>query len=246
MIKLCEMQWKKTKRNFIRVLMSTLPIMYSLIMYFYYSVSSLSNNNKTILFFLLLFISAQFFLSIYTNQFIQIDRDANNFIHELSSKIPREKIILSKILFLLLVLFVTYVLSVVILLLMNLVHSVIVIHMYEFSLYFLLSIIFQTPTLLLNIYISYKYSLYGIVIIATINFLTTVLVGTTQLGTLIWYFVPSSWGSKYIVDFIPGNIYTLENIIMIISLIILDSILIVSQIIWFSKWDGESKFNETL
>ena len=224
--------------------MLVLPIIYSLVMYLYFNISSLDNNNKKTIFFLLLFISVQFFLAIYTNQFIQIDRDANNFIHELSSKIPRRKIFLSKVILLIMISISVYILSVSVFLLLNLIHKVVLIHTYELCLYFLLSIIFQTPTLLLNIFVSYKYSLYGIVIIATINFLTTILIGTTQLGALIWYFVPSSWGSKYIVDFIPSNIYTLENLFVILLLIAVDIILIFTQILWFSQWEGESKYSE--
>lgn len=251
MIKLCEMQYKKTKRNSIRLMIVGLPVLYSLIMHMYFALGAhlYSNNYKMSGFFLLLFVSIQFFLGIYINQFIQIDREANNFIHELSTGISRIKIINSKIIFLVMSLITVYMIAIITFIILNTILPVVNIDFSEIFVYFIISFLFQTPVLLIYIYISYQFGLYGVVLVGVINFITTIIIGTTGLGTLIWSYIPSSWGSKFIINIIPssithGNLLKLflekEVIKVFLFLIIINLFLITIQWSWFSKWDGKS------
>jgi hypothetical protein len=134
-------------------------------------------------------------------------------------------------------------------LLLNTLTKVVDINIEQVLLYTIVSIIFQTPNLLVNFYLAYSFVLSGVLLLGIVNFLTSILFGTTGLGFLIWYFIPSAWGTKFIKTIVPtyflnnhmsSYFLNLDYILIIGALIAIDLILTLLQVIWFRQWDGKS------
>ena len=93
-------------------------------------------------------------------------------------------------------------------------------------------------------FLSLKFNYTGSILAGTIFTLAAVLLGTTDLGTGIWYYFPFVYPIKLIYGYVSGSL-NVDTVIFYLFISLLLSIVSVGIFsFWYNRWDGISKMEE--
>lgn len=256
MLKLIQGHWYKTKRTPLRLMLLVLPILYSVLLFLYYSVSSTSNGNtenEYRYFFLGLGLAVQFVASIVAVLLVRLDRNAGNFGNELKLGISRNKLIVSKLLLLFFMLFGVELMATTAFSWLQGAFRGSWLSWQELALYSFYGILLMLPFIVTYTWLAYRFDFTGTLIISVLFFLVGVLMGTTNLGGNLWFFIPPTWLARTIFGLLPAAYWltgTAQDIAgkMLLQLIPLTIVLVVVLLvlffIWYNNWEGTRKLEE--
>ena len=93
-------------------------------------------------------------------------------------------------------------------------------------------------------FLSLKFNYTGSILTGVICTLAAVLLGTTDLGSGIWYYFPFVYPIRLIYGYVSGyfNVYNVIFYLFISFLISFVSVVILS--FWYNRWDGISEMEE--
>jgi ABC-2 type transport system permease protein len=111
----------------------------------------------------------------------------------------------------------------------------------------LLSLIGTLPILAIHLWISFAFGIGASVGVGILGILVAVLMGTTNLGNNIWYFLPWTYPVK--MSMFPlallapssqmiANKIIIQFILCISLSLVLSILFLLFGIIWFEKWEG--------
>lgn len=253
MLNLLNAHWKKTKRSFLRPMLILLPLLYSVLVFSYY----LASNKQTVyaedeymIFFLLLALSIQFFSGILIVLFINLDKQAGNFGNELKIGVSRFKLLLSKCLFLFLLLLGVELLATATFSLAQIVIRGSWLGFAQLGIYLFFIPLLMIPQLFIYIWVSYSLDMTGTLIVSSLFFLTAGLMGTTDLGAGIWVFIPPVWLTRVVFGLIPATSELTQNyqemtlLQMIPLACIVSCMLFFALYFWYNNWEGARGLEE--
>ena len=93
-------------------------------------------------------------------------------------------------------------------------------------------------------FLSLKFNYTGSILTGVICTLAAILLGTTDLGSGIWYYFPFVYPIRLIYGYVSGyfNVYNVIFYLFISFLISFVSVVILS--FWYNRWDGISEMEE--
>lgn len=227
----------KVKRTPIILLHLLTPIVITTLFLVYYAFGGYHTVPDVRLFFVILQICYPIFVSVVVPILIHLDRNINGIQNALGLVESRRSVYLGKLFFLMF-------LSAISIMLYELCFYVGVnlfmdIDITYFGSYFVIFCIFLFGNLflyLLHIPIAFRF---GSSISALLGIFGAILAGYFQnaIGDKIWPIIPWEWG----VRFLEGHFGFSSTPVFpgIISLLIVTSIVLISSILWFNRWEGK-------
>ncbi len=249
MLRLIHAHWMKTKNTSVRILCVSLPVIYSLILFFYFyshQQLDLTAFDEYRMFFLFFTICALFTLSIVVPLLLTPDMQAGNLANELRIGVSRTKLFVSRFLF-------TIFLVIAIELLATTLFSVLefmflnhVLHSFQMFVFMGIVVLFLCPLILCYQLLALRFY-YSETLLAGIFFtLSGILLGTTDLGTFIWQFLPWVWPIRliyYEMSETSFNVFS-QHWELTISSLFLTFLLMVLGIIWYNQWEGKMSLED--
>ena len=93
-------------------------------------------------------------------------------------------------------------------------------------------------------FLSLKLGFSGSILIGTFLTLSGILLGTTELGSNIWYFLPFVWPIKLIFAYTSHEVKS-HVILMFLALSVIITVVFIGVFNnWYNKWDGINKMEE--
>ena len=93
-------------------------------------------------------------------------------------------------------------------------------------------------------FLSLKFNYTGSILAGTIFTLAAVLLGTTDLGTGIWYYFPFVYPIRLIYGYVSG-LFNVDTVIFYLFISLLLSFVSVGIFsFWYNSWDGISEMEE--
>lgn len=244
MIKLIYSQWLRTKRMPIRIFLLICPIAFTLIFCSYLSIGNVLKGVEVFSFFGLFNIVATFGISFFVPMLYDADKDACYYANELRIGVNRKLIFLSKYILMLLFVLVIEIMAISLFITFLISFSTIHINLTQFLIFFILSNVSLCPMIVCYQFITLKFNYTGSILIGCFTTLASILLGTTDLGAIIWRYLPFVWSIKLALDYGKGQI-SLEIIMIYLSLSILITLVTLYVAIeWYNKWDGINYLEE--
>lgn len=233
-----------------------LPILFSLIIVFYYKATqsrTASVSEDFLLYYLLLVIAVQFFAAIIISIFIQLDKKAGNYGNELRIGVPRRKILLSKIIFFSAVIFTVVLSALIVFVSLNLLFQIETVDFNIMGIFAFIHLLLMLPTLLIYVFLAYRFNFTGTLLVSVLIVLSSILMGTTGLGQNIWRYLPWVWPVRMLSSLLPIVLFATENIptgvmeIVVqtsLSSIVVSSLLFLLLNVWYNQWEGKGSLEE--
>lgn len=251
MIKLIYGHWLKTKRSPIRLAILILPIMYSTVIFTYlFAVQNVYFKDNIRVLFLFFSICALFFLSVFVPMIYNLDKNAGNYANELRIGINRKILFFSKFLFIITLLISTIFIALLVFLFLeiNLTQmSFKIVKDSNLLFYFLTCITTLAPIIVVYQFISLKYSYSGSLIAGILFTLSSILMGTTDLGGNTWSLIPWVWPIRLIFYHVGRFSSTLifnEYLTYLTKTTLLTIVLLVAVAFWYNNWEGISNLED--
>lgn len=109
---------------------------------------------------------------------------------------------------------------------------------------FLIGTIMLMPMIPVYQFLSLKLGFSGSILIGIFLTLSGILLGTTELGSNIWYLLPFVWPIKLIFAYTSHEV-TSHDILMFLALSVIITVLFIGVFnIWYNRWDGINKMEE--
>lgn len=250
MFRLIHGHWLKTKRTPLRWLSWLLPILYGSALFLYFFTQSGPRFNvyqEFQAFFLLFAMAALFSLSFYVPLLCSLDKVTGFFGNELRIGVSRKKLFVSRYLFLLgltgwieAVAFLVF--SGLQFLLSGRVLSLSVNFFFLFGIFVSLM-----PIILLYLFLALLFNEAGSLVAGILFTLSGILLGTTDLGASIWFFIPWTWGFRLIYKVMPQQVIqeTFQEYWAVIwGCLLLSLLLLLLELFWYNRWEGISTLEE--
>ncbi|RHW53251.1 ABC transporter permease [Lactobacillus bombicola] len=198
MINIIKANFLKNRHSKVIITSCTLSSMYSILSVLIF-LSYENQSSRQIFkiynwFFLGLVILSQFALSIFIPFLFTPDKEAGNYAYDLRLGVPREKIFVSKYIYVSIILLIVELISVVLFTFFEFLLGFDQVPILQIILLSFLVFIFLSFPICIYLIVNYKYSYNGTLLIGVIFSLSGILLGTTALGTNIWHFFPWTWG----------------------------------------------------
>lgn len=242
MIQLINAQFKKTHRTAIQGLSWSLPFLYAVIVFFYFVGRHSHPRVIYSAFFLGFIVCAEFALSILVPMIYAAERSAGNFANELRIGVSRKRLWYSRFGMLVLMLIGIELVAVVTFIGLETIFARHILGINELV-YTCLMPLFLIPIIVIYQVMACLFSYTGTLITGIIFTLSAILLGTTDLGNQIWYWLPWTWAVKLLYQgygqFNIGfrHLYWLMALVAVILTL---GELILSSV-WYNRWEGISK-----
>jgi len=249
MFKLALAHWLKTKHTSVRLLCGGLPILYALILFFYfYTHQQLQWDAFTEykIFFLFFTICTLFTLSVVIPLLLTPDRDAEKFANELRVGVSREKLFLSRFLLIFLLVIAIEVLATFLFIILE---SFFLNHLIKGSLlllFILTPILFLLPIIVIYQLLALRFYYIGSLLVGILFTLSGILLGTTGLGASVWHFLPWVWPIRLIYyEISPSDFCIMYNYweLGVVSLLI-TILFMAGALFWYNKWEGKTSLED--
>lgn len=241
-------EWLKTKHTLIRWFILFLPVLIAVSVILY--LINRDNVSFPMLYQIYFTLCSSIWIpigsSVLTGFYVQEEEFAGNFHGLLSSGLSRKKIYLSKFVFSALSLTISSLLATLIisaglhlLLPQNFPAG-------SFLLASLLILSGALPVLAIHIWISFALGIGASVGAGILGLLIAVLMGTTNLGDAVWYFLPWTYPVKLFsfplaLSIMPGTAAApavLQFLLCLALSLLLCVVFLLSGMLWFEKWEG--------
>lgn len=249
MFRLAFAHWLKTKNTAVRLLCGLLPVLYAIILFFYfYTHKNLQWHAFTEykIFFLFFSICTLFTLSVVVFLILAPDKNAENFANELRIGAARNKLFLSRFLLIFSLVIAIEGLATIIFVTLE---GFFLNHYISGSLlllFMLIPIVFLLPIILIYQLLSLRFSYVGSLLVGVLFTLSGILLGTTGLGTLVWPFFPWVWTIRFIYyEISPSDFHSIHDywIFGVIS-ILMTIFLMRAALFWYNKWEGNTSLED--
>ena len=223
--------WLRSRRTPVRLITFLCPILFSLI-YGIYSMNSKGLIGKEMgMFFCTYIILANFSMCFYIPMIYEVDKVAGNFANDIRTGISRKKIFFSKSIYISILLFIIEFISILVMILIGF-------GKVEFN-YISTVLCFLIGTIMLIPMIPVYQFLIGVFLT-----LSGILLGTTELGSNIWYLLPFVWPIKLIFAYTSHEVTSHVVLIFLALSVIITVVLIGVFNNWYNRWDGINKMEE--
>lgn len=240
MFNILKSYWLRTKRMPVRMILFLCPILFSLGFSVYSALNSNLKGMEMAYYFLLYIILSCFSISFFIPMLYESDKNAARYANDLRCAIDRKKLFFARFIFIsLLLLFIE---------LMALMPFLVFIYFWKININLLvlafcllISWISLIPLLPLYQFLSLKFDYSGSIFLGAIFTLAGILLGTTNLGEGIWYFLPFVYPIKILFGYLDKELTLSEVFIFLIICIFLSIISLLVFSLWYNKWDGASE-----
>lgn len=244
MIKLIYSQWLRTKRMPIRIFFLICPIAFTLIFCSYLLVGNVLKGVEVFSFFGLFIIVATFAISFFVPMLYDADKDACYYANELRVGVNRRLIFLSKFFLMLLFVLIIEIIAISLFITFLMIFSSVHISFTQFFIFLILINVSLCPMIVCYQFITLKFNYTGSILIGCFTTLVSILLGTTDLGIIIWKYLPFVWSIKLALDYGKGQSGT-DVIILYLSLsILLTLVLLFVTTQWYNNWEGINYLEE--
>ncbi|GAA3016868.1 hypothetical protein [Tetragenococcus solitarius] len=240
--------WLKTKNTPLRLICGILTVLYALILFFYFYTHqrlALTAFTEYRIFFLFLTICTLFTLSVVIPLLLTPDRAAGIFANELRIGISRTKLFISRFLLILLLVAGVQCLSVFI---FTILEAVFLGHIITISLLLLFmgtSFLFLLPMISFYQWLALRFHYSGTLLAGIFFTLTSILLGTTGLGTFIWLFLPWVWPIRLIYYEISPSFDVISDYGFLGFLSFLLTIVLMAIVVfWYNSWEGKTSLED--
>jgi len=188
-------------------------------------------------------ILAEFSVSFLIPMLYESDKKAGSYANDLRIGICREKLFFVRFIFIFILLMAIE--GIAILPFISFLHFYgINIQILDFVIYAMIGsvgLISMVPTYQ---FLSLKFNYTGSILAGVIFTLAAILLGTTDLGSGIWYYFPFVYSIKLIYGYVSG-LFNVDTVIFYLFISFLLSIVSVGIFsFWYNRWDGTSKMEE--
>jgi ABC-2 type transport system permease protein len=190
---------------------------------------------------------ALFSLSFYIPLLCTLDKEASLFGNELRIGVSRNKLFVSKYFFILGLVGFIEGLSFTTFASLQFFLSNRTLDFYLICFFLLAIFISLMPMVLSYLFLTLVLNESGSLIFGVLFTLSGILLGTTALGSKLWYVIPWTWGFRLVYKIIPKEILQgdFKNYWQIISESLLTSVLfLLLELFWYNRWEGVSKLEE--
>lgn len=241
--------WMKTKNTPVRLVCGGLPILYALVLFLYFYTHQqlrLDAFDEYKVFFLFFTICTLFTSSVVIPLLLAPDRSAGVFAYELRIGISRTKLFISRFFLIFLLVVGIQCLSVLVFAILEMLFLKHIISISLFILFMGISNLFLLPILLFYQLLALRFHYTGTLLAGVFFTLTSILLGTTGLGSFIWQFLPWVWPIRLIYfEISPFNFDVVNNygFLGVISFM-MTILLMVIAVIWYNRWEGKTSLED--
>lgn len=237
-------QWLKTKGTSFRWLLLLLPLIYGILSGLYLSRSVIAPTvpEKLLYFFVILTLLALFFASIFIYLVVEIDKNNQSFFQEKRPDLRRWRPLLGKYIFSSLMILVLYSFSFVVFYILQrfllgqwlpLIAGIKIV---------LVNVVLILPLVSFYLWLSYRFSFSVSMVTSILLTLAGILLGTTNLGDVIWPLIPSAWGLRLLTfeapAFFEGSLLANQRIVTLsLSAISLFIVGFLCHVFWYNQWE---------
>ncbi|MCM0722845.1 hypothetical protein NCB37_02680, partial [Streptococcus iniae] len=100
------------------------------------------------------------------------------------------------------------------------------------------------PMIVCYQFITLKYNYTGSILVGCFTTLASILLGTTDLGIIIWKYLPFDWSIKLVLDYGKGQSSTDVTMLYSSLSILLTLALLFVTTQWYNKWEGINYLEE--
>lgn len=246
MDKLIYAQWLKTKRTPVRMLVIICPVALAMLFGLYIAISNSLQGREMLAFFLLLSICAGFALSFFVPMVYDPDKNASLFANELRIGVKRSRLFLSKFLLISILLGLIEIIATVIFVMFLSFFNPVEIDLSQLLMFIAISFFTLLPMIAVYQFLALRFGYVGSILTGSFVTLSSILLGTTDLGINIWKKLPFTWnvrliyGSSKISEL---SAYTGWSMKLGQSLL-LTIVLLCLFILWYNRWDGAGTMEE--
>ncbi len=233
----------RTKRTMIRVVMLLCPIIFAGVFSLYSVFTTAIRGMEMSYFFLAYTILACFSISFFVPMLYESDKKAAMYVNDLRCGIDRKKLFFARFLLIIILLIIIELLASVLFLIVLYFYGITV-SLVNFALAMLISIISLLPLLPLYQFLSIKFNYSGSILTGAIFTLAAILLGTTNLGEGIWWFLPFVYPVKFITMYVEHSFSLHTSLIFFSLLLFLTLLNLLTFSLWYNKWNGISKMEE--
>lgn len=234
--------WLRSRRTPVRLMTFLCPILFSLI-YGIYAINSKGLIGKEMeVFFCIYIILANFSISFYIPMIYEVDKIAGNFANDLRTGISRKKIFISKSIYISILLFIIEFISVLVMILIGI--EKVELNYISTVLCFFIGTIMLIPMIPVYQFLSLKLGFSGSILIGVFLTLSGILLGTTELGSNIWYLLPFVWPIKLIFAYTSNEVNSHVVLIFLVLSVIVTVFFMGVFNSWYNRWDGINKMEE--
>ncbi|WP_367559450.1 hypothetical protein [Streptococcus iniae] len=172
------------------------------------------------------------------------DKDACYYANELRVGVNRRLIFLSKFFLMLLFVLIIEIMAISLFITFLMTFSSVHISLTQFFIFFILINISLCPMIVCYQFITLKYNYTGSILVGCFTTLASILLGTTDLGIIIWKYLPFDWSIKLVLDYGKGQSSTDVTMLYSSLSILLTLALLFVTTQWYNKWEGINYLEE--
>ena len=243
MFNILKSYWMRTKRTPSRMVLILCPLIFTGLFIVYLLSSAGLKGVELASFFGAYTVLAGFSISFFIPMLYESDKKAGGYANDLRIGICRKKLFFSRFLFIFILLITIEGIAILPFMLFLYFYGI-KIQMLNLTVYMIIGAVGLISMVPVYQFLSLKFNYTGSILAGVICTLAAVLLGTTDLGTGIWYCFPFVYPIKLIYGYVSGslNVYTVIFYLFISLLLSIVSVGIFS--FWYNRWDGISEMEE--
>lgn len=262
LLRIINSEWIKTKRTPVQWISFIIPILYTLMLIWYFSMLKREPNLNIKVFETFFIVWTSLFtpigVGLLSGLVIYQEEQAGSFSYLFGSIMTRGYMYLGKLTMTILLYYLSTLIALLLLIIgINfLVRVEVQIPINIFILSFLMTGISILPLISFHIWISFAYGIGSSIAVGGVGILIASLIGATSLGNNVWHLVPWAWPvrlSQLPILFLPETelpshiiplkFYWSQTLKGLIPAVILFIVFTILGIIWFNKWEGRKKYD---
>ncbi|MCQ9210156.1 ABC-2 family transporter permease [Granulicatella seriolae] len=244
MIKIIYSHWLRTKRLPVRLVCILCPLLYASLFSLFLLLSNALRGIELFSFFSLFTMLTSFSMSFFVPMIYEADKEACLYANDLRSGVSRRKNFLGKFLLIALLVAAIEIIATLICILFLVTSMRVKIDLLQVLIFLAIQYLALMPMIVIYQFLTLKYSYTGSNLTGCFLTLSSILLGTIDLGGPLWRYLPFTWSIKlstlYGNELISiGDIFTRLGVSCILTLILLWTFSI-----WYTKWDGLTQLEE--
>ena len=188
-------------------------------------------------------ILASFSVSFFIPMLYESDKKAGNYANDLRIGICRKKLFFSRFLFIFILLITIEGIATLPFMLFLYFYGI-KIQMLDLTVYMMIGSVGLISMVPVYQFLSLKFDYTGSILLGVIFTLAAILLGTTDLGSGIWYYFPFAYPLRLLYGYTRCS-FNVDTIVFYLFLSVLISFVSVEIFsFWYNRWDGISKMEE--
>lgn len=243
MYKIIKAQWYKTLRTPVSIILLVCPLLFSFLLLLYCKKSTYVKGIELNVFFLLFTIVATFSLSFFIPMIYESDREACSYANELRIGRSRSSLFISRFILIIILLAIIEIFAVILFIMGGNLFLDINFNYIQLVNYFFIFYLTSFPMIIIYQFMTLRFNYVGSILLGSFISLSSILLGTTNLGELFWKWLPFVWGIK--INSIYGNSISDVNIYFYLLLsLVFTAFLMIIFIFWYNRWSGQTQLEE--